>query len=315
VSFNRLPLDVWLFSDGLWIVAADSGLGRLVGQRIVSVGGVPVAEALRRLEPYISRDNPMGIAVLGTFYLTIPSFTDAVDLGGKDGAISYELETREGQRHITRLEAPATGFRAPSFKLPAIAGSTLLWMRHPDVPQWLAVLPEQHAVYVQYNQVQDGPMLSVAQFADSLSRVLATTGAQHLIVDLRRNNGGNNELNRPLVRALIAFDVVPGHRLWILTARTTFSAAQNFLNNVERWTNATIVGEPSGSKPNFAGEDTELLLPYSGLRGSISTRWWQDAGPLDRRQWIAPNWSIPVRSSDYFANRDPVLDAVLGKLK
>jgi hypothetical protein len=290
VSFNRVPLDVWLFSDGLWIVAADSGLGRLVGQRIVSVGGVPVAEALRRLEPYISRDNPMGIAVLGTFYLTIPSFTDAVDLGGKDGAISYELETREGQRHITRLEAPATGFRAPSFKLSAVAGSTLLWMRHPDVSQWLEVLPEKHAVYSHHRRPTPDRRSAAQQRRQQWTQSPAGPRVDR-------------------IRCCTGPSALDPHR-----ADDVFRA-QNFLNNVERWTNATIVGEPSGSKPNFAGEDTELLLPYSGLRGSISTRWWQDAGPLDRRQWIAPNWSIPVRSSDYFANRDPVLDAVLGQLK
>jgi hypothetical protein len=113
---------------------------------------------------------------------------------------------------------------------------------------------------------------------------------------------------------MVAFEMQPGHRLWVLTSRTTFSAAQNFINQVERWTDATFVGEPSGSKPNFAGEDTELLLPYSGVRGSISTRWWQDSGPLDRRQWIAPHQSVGVRSTDYFANRDPVLEAVLQAL-
>ncbi len=312
VAFTRVPLDLWLFSDGLTVVGADSGLGGRVGQRIVAVGGVPVAEALRRLEPYISRDNPMGIAVLGALFLTLPDFAAAVGLGGDVGAITYTFETRDGRRETVTL--PATGFRAPSFKLgpaPGIGGSPPLALHHLDAPQWLQLLPEKGAVFVQYNQVQDGESLTVAQFADSLTRVLQRNSTRHLIVDLRRNNGGNNGLNRPLVRALVAFDVAPGHHLWVLTGRTTFSAAQNFLNNVERWTDATFVGEPSGSKPNFAGEDTELVLPYSGLRGSISTRWWQDASPLDRRQWIAPQVSVAVRSTDYFANRDPVLEAVL----
>ena len=316
VAFTRVPLDLWLFSDGLAVVGADSGLGGRLGQRIVSVGGVPVAEALHRLEPYVSRDNPMGVAVLGTFFLTLPDFVAAVGLGGTGGAITYTFETRDGRHETATLRA--TGFRAPSFKLgpaPGIAGNPPLSLQHLDAPQWLQLLPEKAAVFVQYNQVQDGESLTVAQFADSLTRVLQRSGARHLIVDLRRNNGGNNGLNRPLVRALVAFDVVPGHHLWVLTGRTTFSAAQNFLNNVERWTDATFVGEPSGSKPNFAGEDTELMLPYSGLRGSISTRWWQDASPLDRRQWIAPHLSVPVRSADYFANRDPVLEAVLGLLQ
>jgi hypothetical protein len=206
------------------------------------------------------------------------------------------------------------GFRPPAFKLmpaPGAGGDRPRYLRNPGANLWLEPLPEVGAVYVQYNQVSDGPTMPVARFADSLGRTLRRANASHLIVDVRRNNGGNNGLNTPLVRAMIDFEMEPGHRIWVITSRTTFSAAQNFINQVERWTSATFVGEPSGSKPNFAGEDTELILPYSGLRGSISTRWWQDSGPLDRRQWIAPQLSVPVRSTDHFANRDPVLEAVM----
>jgi hypothetical protein len=296
-------------------VGADSQLAGRIGQRIVAVGGVPVAEAIGRMDPYVSRDNPMGRLVLGPFWLTLPAFAQAVGMSEDGRSIAYTFETRDGRREVARLSA--AGFRPPNFKLgPAPLGGPdrPLFLRHPDLPHWLDVLPRQRAVYAQYNQVQNAPEQSVAQFADSLSRTLERSGARHLIVDVRRNNGGNNALNRPLVRALVAFEMQPGRRIWVITGRTTFSAAQNFINQVERWTGATFVGEPSGSKPNFAGEDTELLLPYSGLRGSISTRWWQDSDPLDRRQWIAPHLSVGVRSTDYFANRDPVLEAVLSAL-
>lgn len=317
VTFTRVPLDLWFFSDGLAVVDADEGLASRIGHRIVAIGGVPVAEALGRLDPYVSRDNPMGRLVHGSFLLTVPAFAEAVGLS--DGrTVSYTFESPDGARESASL-APA-GFRAPSFKLMPAPGTGRdrrppLYLRHPDSNLWLEPLTDLGAVYAQYNQVADGPTISVAQFADSLSRTLRRTKASHLIFDVRRNNGGNNGLNRPLVRALVAFEMEAGHRIWLLTSRTTFSAAQNFVNQVERWTNATFVGEPSGSKPNFAGEDTELLLPYSGLRGSISTRWWQDSGPLDRRQWIAPQLSVAVRSTDHFANRDPVLEAVLEAIR
>lgn len=80
---------------------------------------------------------------------------------------------------------------------------------------------------------------------------------------------------------------------------------------MERWTDAVFAGEPSSSSPNFAGEETGLVLPYSRVRGSISTRYWQDSDPGDRRPWIAPRIPVTLSSTDYFANRDPVLEAVL----
>jgi len=36
--------------------------------------------------------------------------------------------------------------------------------------------------------------------------------------------------------------------------RETFSAAQNLLTDITKYTNAILVGEPNGSKPNHVGE-------------------------------------------------------------
>ena len=76
-------------------------------------------------------------------------------------------------------------------------------------------------------------------------------------------------------------------------------------------TNAMFVGEPSGSSPNHVGEDSQLLLPHSGLAVGIASRYFQTSDPTDDRGWIAPDYLVPVLASDYFAARDPALDAAI----
>jgi hypothetical protein len=44
---------------------------------------------------------------------------------------------------------------------------------------------------------------------------------------------------------------------------------------------------------------------------SIAGRRYDDSTPDDTRPWIAPDVSVPVLSTDYFANRDPALEAAL----
>ncbi|MCK5712823.1 MAG: hypothetical protein KAI25_08915, partial [Hyphomicrobiaceae bacterium] len=82
-------------------------------------------------------------------------------------------------------------------------------------------------------------------------------------------------------------------------------------NRLERWTDAEFAGEPSSSSPNFVGEETNLLLPFSRVRGSISTLYWQDSDPGDERAWIGMDFPVELSAKDYFAGRDPVLQAVL----
>ena len=140
---------------------------------------------------------------------------------------------------------------------------------------------------------------------------------ENLIVDVRHNSGGNSNIYPPLLRVLSYFqESAPDHRIFFLAGRNTFSAAQNFSTNVERLTNAIFVGEPTGASPNFVGEGPNLFeLPYSRAQVSISNWYHQFSFWSDTRSWIAPAIPVELSSADYFANRDPVLDAVLALIR
>jgi hypothetical protein len=85
---------------------------------------------------------------------------------------------------------------------------------------------------------------------------------------------------------------------------------------VERLTNATFVGEPTGASPNFVGEGPILFdLPYSKTKATISNWYHQFSFWPDRRTWIAPDIPVELSSVDYFANRDPALQAILDILR
>ena len=137
-----------------------------------------------------------------------------------------------------------------------------------------------------------------------------------MVLDLRHNNGGDPDLLRPLVRALVHFDMEsPSHRLFVIVGRNTFSAAQNLCNAIEQWTDAVFVGEPTSSRPNSVGEETTVRLPWSGLLLTISSRYFQDSAPTDHRPWIPIAIPVELSSAVYFANRDPALEAVLEVIK
>jgi hypothetical protein len=94
----------------------------------------------------------------------------------------------------------------------------------------------------------------------------------------------------------------------VLTGPGVFSACQNLVNHLERATNAVFVGSPGASRPNFTGEDNWVELPWSGLRLSISSRWWQDSFPTDYRPYVPVSMPVALTSADWKAGRDPVLE-------
>jgi len=178
---------------------------------------------------------------------------------------------------------------------------------------WMTVLPGGRTVYVQFNQVASLGSDPLPQFAERLKRTLADSGTTSLVVDIRNNGGGNTELYPPLVGAVIHFgEGAPDARVFVIIGRHTFSAAQNFASTLQRYVRDVVfVGEPSGSRPNFVGESQPLLLPFSELRASVSSRYHQNADFTDSRQWIAPDVPASLSSADYFSGRDPALDAIL----
>jgi hypothetical protein len=126
------------------------------------------------------------------------------------------------------------------------------------------------------------------------------------------NRGGNGQLLRPLVNGILKRpNVNERGKLVVLIGRSTWSAAQFLLNDLQKYADATFVGEPSGSKGNHYGDSRRITLPNSGITVRASTIYWQAWSPGDMRPWTAPDVTAELTFSDYARNHDPVLTAAL----
>ncbi len=79
-NFPSLPLKLYLFEDGLFVRAAAPRHAFLLGAEIDAIGGVPVAEAIRRAAEISSRDNDIGPKLFVPVYLNMPQILHALKL-------------------------------------------------------------------------------------------------------------------------------------------------------------------------------------------------------------------------------------------
>ena len=314
---RALPVRFYHFSNGLFIVDAQPGWEQWIGSRLERIGTASDQRLLNYLKPVISADNPHMWRWIGPAFLNIRGAIELATDRRIDDSLTLGLRNRSNRAVRVRMPMlPAPRMRGiPKLVPPKVAGVTPpLWLRDVSRNYWLEALPNNE-LYVQFNQVMDAPDESLADFARRLDAEIARSRPKAIVLDVRHNNGGNSYLFPALLEVLVRYDATaPTNRLLVLTGRNTFSAAQNFIAQIDKRTRAMFVGEPSSSKPNFVGEENEVVLPWSGARGSISNRYHENISG-DTRPWIPLDIPVELSSADYFSGKDPVLDAAVEALR
>lgn len=309
--FRPLAVRFWSFPEGLFITRGFGAFEDLAGAQVLKIGDVPAAEAVRRAMAAQSAESPMQGLWAASLLLPRPTVLKGLGISGSTDSAALTLKLRDGRvvtRTVTTLDAEPDD---PRYLPPPPDVATPLFLRDTQAMHWLQPLPEHDAVYVQVSGLVPGEKESLPEFALRLRRVLAETGADHVILDLRNATGGNTFMYTELVRTLVAFTTAPDHRLYVLIGRVVNSAAGNLVTDLERFAQPVFVGEASGVTGNQYGDESAFVLPYSGVSGIVSGARWQLSHPWDQRRSIAPQVPVQLTAADYFAGKDPVLEVVL----
>ncbi|HEX3721575.1 MAG TPA: hypothetical protein VHV31_02225 [Nitrolancea sp.] len=317
-----LPLQLYWFEEGLFIIAAAPQYAELVGAEVCKFDGRSISALVEGLEPTISRDNDQWLKQMVPYRLRQLPILHALGLIDHLRDVNLSLRLRDGTSREASLTADLeqphsalwNAFQVPaSWRwLPATLETPLPhYLQHSGVTYWFEQLPDSRTVYVQFNRVRDDSAESLADFTARLFAHIESTGIERLIIDLRWNNGGNTFLMLPLLYRLIGSPLNRRGALYVIIGRRTFSAAQNAATMIEQHTNAIFVGEPTGSSPNSIGEESPIQLPYSKIWLNVSDLFWQTSWPTDSRTWIAPRIWTPPTFAAYLENRDLALEAIL----
>jgi len=322
--FHRYGVDFYRFGDGLFVRAAEPRYQALVGRRVLRLGRVPVDSLDRYIGRVFPHDND--IALRWGLQMTLPlaEVLHALGIAADKNEVPLQVEDETGARHTRMLTRPHPvtpewlqtmlfeGAATPDGWTSMRDSSTALpeWLREIGAPYRHTYDREYRLLHVHFNQVRTGDVPFNA-FLDDLFSVIDTSGIDALILDLRTNEGGDLTMLTPLIRRLIAAEVdgTIGH-LYVATGPRTFSAAGYLAARLDIYTDATFVGVPPGTRPNFIGETDPYRLPNSRLWANASTLRWQGTYAFDDRPWIEPDLPAPLTSLDYRQNRDPVLEAV-----
>jgi tetratricopeptide (TPR) repeat protein len=317
-GFRHYAVKFYWFPDGIYVVQADKKYAPVVGGKILKLGKVSGQEAYEAVRQVVPHDNESQIKGSTPLYLSLAEVLDGLGLVDDPDAVPLTVE-KNGVEATAILKPEESEISKLQFVLPPgwvdardPASPVPLWLKDPGNFYWFQYLPYSHTIYVQFNRVAEKPDETINAF---FKRVLAYADARpvdRFVLDERLNDGGNNELLRPIIHGFIRSDKVnqPG-KLFTMIGRHTFSAAMNCVNRMKLNTDTLFVGEPTASSPNHFGDNAPVVLPNSKLTVRLSTLWWQDMDPRDTRVWQAPDLTSQLTFADYYSGRDPAMDLIL----
>lgn len=318
LGLRYYPLELYSFEDGLFVRRADSAHANLVGAKVLRIGRVGADEAMTAAGAIIPHENEWWVRAWAPLWLTIPEIADGLGLAQDPEHLVLVVE-RNG-RTDTVVVTPAGQLQHGHGPVPIDMSAWVTlrqnppppWEQQPDRPFWWAVLPDGPTLYVCMRAVVPGPQSNTnrAQW-DQVFALADSAPIARLVIDIRENLGGNGALNRyPIQQILRRPTLDRPDRLFVVIGRRTFSAGQQFTNLLEAWTQATLVGEPSGQRPSQYGDHRPLVLPATHLTVNVSTVFHQAPNEFDQRTFVPPAIYTPLAAADYRNGVDPALAAI-----
>ena len=301
-TLHVYPVRLYDFPDGLYVVGSISDED-LTGRRVTAIDGTSIEDVVEQVRPLVPRDNESGFRwLLPEFVATAEVLRglgvvegDAATFSFADGSEATLLPVEAGEVSSTLGGAPA----------PLQTEHDPVWLRSVDVPQWLTTLEDGKVVYLGYRLTTD----STHELSERLLALARQPSVRRVIVDVRLNHGGDNTTYGPLLDVLSRPAIE--RKLVLITGRSTFSAAGNFVAEVDRGTTATLVGEPAGGAPSQWGDAASIPLGPVGLTLHVATSYWEFGPPGDTRAETPVDVPLEPTAADFFAGRDPVLARAL----
>ena len=327
------PLRFRTFSDGLYIIAADKQYENLVGKKIVSFGGKPAVEFMNLLANYVSADHFERKKTLAEFLLIMPETYKYFGLSSENG-VKFELEDLQGNpslvwiKHMENKSFSKVFYEDPnSFGIlvpdewktvyDVFDVKTPLTRRSLRKKYWHTTILDEQGQQVEFIQInkneneQEGEqqfdfILSVFQEIRKKDSLV-----DRIIIDLRYNLGGWIKNTAALPGLLYGSDFYKPGKTIVLIGRETVSAGTILAADIEQHNYAFYIGEATGSKPNMFLEHKQVDLPYSKFYAESATDVYIVTNQNDTRSFIAPDYTINEKFSDFISGEDIALKKAL----
>lgn len=315
-GFQILPLHLRWLDDGVFVTSAGPEYLASLGTRIVSIGGVPIADVVARLGTVIPHDNDQWLHYMVQSYLVQQQILEGLGIVPAQKPSLFTFERLDGTQFTLAINAST---EARISLLSAATGSIPDYLTNTSQNYWYSYSDATRMLYFKYNVCENDPSNPFPAFAANVLETIDSNPVDTLVFDFRGNTGGDSSVINPLMNGVVqrlpGLRIHSSFRLYAAVDKGTFSSG---LDDAELFKQpslaATVIGEPTGGKPAHYGNVASFTLPSSRIQGQYSQQFFSAPSYLPAGDAsLRPDVTVPIRSTDYFARFDPVMAAILAR--
>lgn len=292
----------------------------LMFAKLISINGIALGEIIRRLTPYVSVENEYGLISCitdGDGWLYNPILLAEVGiLESATAAVDFVLQTDDGEQHTVSLSSvivqQLANVQVESRSAYKTYSCSFQYWNEENF--WYEIWPEEATAFVRINRFMEEENETIKQMFESLMASLRENEhVSKVIVDLRRNGGGNLFMEG-YQRLLQALKLPQIEKVCVLIDQGTFSQSVVMGFEIQKEIEtAVLIGTPAGEGSFFIGiEDDAPTLPNSGLTYRVATL------PVDLNREepfdaLMPDLLVYPTLEDYKNGIDTVLEVAKNK--
>ena len=306
--YNDYPLRFYWLQDNIYISGISKDQKTLLGSKLVAVDGIPIEDVMSKVFNLIpGHESKTFSRDWATYYVRIAEIMYGLGICSSKKSIVYKIETPSGE-HIElpfKIE-PANGeieIVRPYEKAPMYYDEKEngLWFRELD----------HNLIYFHFS---DYPRKSeFKKLGKNLNKLLGKSVDKTLLIDLRRNGGGDFTKGRKLIELIEKTVIKNKIPVYVAIGGSTYSAAVANAVDFKKRLNATLLGEVTAGRPNGYQENNAFVLPNTKIPGSCSSEYYKFQE--EDTPGLFPDVEIKFMWEHYAKSQDVVLDYLYGELE
>ncbi|MEG0297251.1 MAG: peptidase S41 [Clostridium sp.] len=261
-----LPFKLYWFNDGIYIINTTAVYKKILYKKVTAIDGIPINEVIDDMSQIISYENDFLFKAQCVKYMQVAEVLYGLLIIDSMESLKVRVEDKD-------IEINTVSFNELQYivndKLP-------IYAKKSDENLWYEYIEKEQDLYIKYNSCREYGEILIKDKIIDITKFIENNKIHKVIVDLRNNMGGDSTLLEPLIDYIKKHKVINTKgNLKVVIGRETFSSALLNAYKFKFETNATIIGEPSGGKPNCYGEILRFNLPNSKFNISYSTRYYK----------------------------------------